>query len=202
MRHLILVLGLLLSGCATWNEALKEVQEEQSTTPVVKKPEIAFKSEFPNKDWERFTIEALEAHGKELLDFESPKDAETFSFKAKTRQERKAFYLMLISLMAWRESSFKPDTKYEESGHLAGVTSRGLLQISLDSGKSYNKNLKNAQELHDPKINLETGVMILNRWIPKDGYIGTDKKGGARYWSVLREHSKSRPKIIEKMKAL
>lgn len=164
-------------------------------------------SDWPKKEWNRFVLDALEMHGNELLNFDNPKDANEFNFKAKTREEKKAFYLMLISSMARYESNFKPHTAFEESGHLEGVTSRGLLQISLDSGKSYNPSLRRAEELHDVKTNIETAVMILNRWIPLDGYIGSTfkseekpHKGGARYWSVLREHSGSRPKIISKMK--
>lgn len=164
---------------------------------------IKVKADWDNEAWTQFVLDALEKHRQDLLKFDNPKDAETFGYKAKTIAEKKAFYLMLISSMARCESSFKPETSYKESFNDSKgkpVISRGLLQISIESGRGYNKSLKKAEELHDPKINLETGVMILNRWIPKDGYIGTNKKGGGRYWSVLRETSSSRAKIIAKMK--
>lgn len=189
--------GRIGPATVTMLEKLAKTPTKHSELPVF----VGYRAAWKNEEWTQIVAEALEAHGKDLLSFAQPKDAEAYGFKARTREERKAFYIMLISLMALRESSFNPDAKYNEKGHLEGVTSRGLLQISLGSGRSYNKALKKEADLHDPKMNLETGVMILNRWIPNDGYIGTNKKGGAKYWAVLREHSKSRLKIQTAMKA-
>lgn len=95
----------------------------------------------------------------------------------------------LLSIMAKRESNFKPETKYNETGHLQGVVSRGLFQLSFDSAnqKAYGCGIKKAQDLHDPKINIECAVKILAYQAKKTGTLIDGAKGGCgAYWSVCR----------------
>lgn len=110
----------------------------------------------------------------------------------------------LLSVIAKYESSFKPETKYNETGHLAGVVSRGLLQISKDSANGYGCNITDSQQLHDPKVNLECGVKILARWSQRTGTMidGTSTGGCGKYWSVCRSKngtSKSYKAIVKYM---
>lgn len=110
--------------------------------------------------------------------------------------------MQLLSVMAKRESSFKPEAKYNETGHLAGAVSRGLLQISVDSAnqKAYGCNIKKAQDLHDPKINITCAVKILAYQAKKTGtLIDGEKNGCGSYWSVCRKTSKSYKYIMEYM---
>lgn len=203
MRYLILAV-LFLTACQT-TQVLTSPEAPQATISAV-----VYKSAWDKKDqgseWTKYTIEALETYGQEMLKT-SPKDAGQWcaGFTSKSSDEKKAFYLMLISAMAERESGFKPETSYTEgfkdsSGK--AVVSRGLLQISIESANAYGCGFKNSQELHDSKKNLTCGVRILNRWIQKDGYIATAKLGGARYWSVLRDSSSSKAKIQAKVAEL
>lgn len=111
----------------------------------------------------------------------------------------------LISKMAQYESSFKPDTTYKEGFNDAKgrpVISRGLLQLSIESANqsAYACGIKEAQELHDPEVNLKCAAKIVAYWAKKDGVlIGQPKKGCARYWSVCRESSGSYKKIMSYM---
>lgn len=151
-------------------------------------------------------ILALDTVGKNLM-LVNPDDSKTFcpQLKKLTTDQRRQFYLTLISAMAQRESGFKSESTYKESFKDAkgkNVISRGLLQISYESAKAYGCELSKPEDLHDDNKNLTCGVMILNRWIPKDNLIGSNKKGGGRYWSVLRESSDSRAKIISKLRKL
>jgi hypothetical protein len=137
----------------------------------------------------------LKTYGKDML-AAKPLDADKFS-KSYAKDPLK-FYIKLIAAMAKFESGFKPECTYTESFEdVKGkkVISRGLLQLSIESCNSYGAKLKDAKELHDPITNLKCGVLILNKWIKKDNYIGSAKLGGARYWSCLRDTSKSQAKI-------
>lgn len=104
----------------------------------------------------------------------------------------------LISIMAKYESNFDPKTKYAESGHLAGVTSRGLLQISVDSANqsAYGFNVT-ADDLHNPLINLKVAVKIMHYQAKKHGVLfdGSKTSGAGAYWSVGRVTSGSFSKI-------
>ncbi len=107
------------------------------------------------------------------------------------------FWVYLLSSMAQLESNFKPALSYQEAFKDSKgqyVVSRGLLQISIESGNAYGCGFKNASELHDPYKNLSCGLRILNRWVASDkriaGKSGSSWRGGARYWSVLRTASK------------
>lgn len=184
MRFLIFVF-ILLIGC------------EQTVTSVSYKAD--WDSQKDGNEWTKILSVAIDRYGQDLLSAK-PSDGGTYSY-----QQTKQFWIMLISSMARFESAFKPETSYTEKFADANgvrVVSRGLLQISIESGKGYGCVIPKAEDLHDPKVNLECGVKILNKWVPKDGVIGTNKKGGARYWSVLRESNSSRDKIIAKMKDL
>lgn len=123
--------------------------------------------------------------------------------------DRKGFYLAMISAMAKFESGFDPKTEYRENfkdqdGNW--VISRGLLQLSVESANGYGcKVTSNA--LHDPKTNLTCALIIINRWVSKDGFFGSSTgaderqhRGGARYWAVLRNTSPSKQKILDFLK--
>jgi hypothetical protein len=156
-----------------------------------------------------YTMESLWKYGGDLLAVTNVSDSEIYCalLPKMTKDQRLSFWVALISCMAERESNFKTQTSYKEGFDDSkgdAVISRGLMQLSLESvnQKAYGGNVKRAEDLHDPKINLECAVKILNYWIPKDGFIGTAKYGGARYWATLRDHSDSKPKIIAKLKKL
>lgn len=111
----------------------------------------------------------------------------------------------LLSIMAKYESSFNTDAKYLESfrdskGHR--IMSRGLLQLSQESANqsAYSCGISNAKQLHNPEKNIDCAVKIMNYWIKKDKvFIGPNKQGCARYWSVCRESSDKKALIMKYM---
>ncbi len=156
------------------------------------------------KAWTEFVNRELDLNGQNLLDV-IPADRNLFcaNYSNLSEQQRKAYWVFLISSMVRFESNFNPSASYTEGFDDAqgnAVVSRGLLQLSIESGNSYGCQFKSAQEVHDPLKNLSCGVKILNRWLGRDGRIAgkVDSKwrGGARYWSVLREGDKTSYKSI------
>ena len=152
-----------------------------------------------SKAWTSHLSSSLDSLGKDILDV-IPSDSGTFcaNYKNLNYNQRKDVWMFLISYMTKFESNFNVNSTYTEAfADRVGkrVVSRGLLQISIESGNAYGCNFKKSADLHDPYQNLDCGVRILNRWLNSDGRIagkvGTAWKGGARYWSVLRTTSKS-----------
>jgi hypothetical protein len=124
-----------------------------------------------------------------------PEDIEEFcpAYSRLARQKQVAFWVYLLSSITQFESNFKPETSYQENFRDANgnyVISRGLLQLSIESGNGYGCAFRSASDVHDPLQNLSCGIRILNRWVSRDkqiaGKSGSAWQGGARYWSVLR----------------
>lgn len=156
------------------------------------------------KSWTDHVDRELEVLGEDLLDV-IPADASLFcpKYKKLSYAQRKHYWAFLISSMVRFESNFDPKLSFKESFNDSQgkpVISRGLLQISIESGNAYGCGFKTTQDLHDPKKNLSCGIRILNRWLGRDGRIagkvGGAWKGGARYWSVLRAGDKTSYKSI------
>ena len=150
--------------------------------------------------WETKTREAILKYGHyllevipvDILDF-CPAYA-GFSFEKKTQ-----FWIFMLSAISEFESGHRPELEYRErfrNKFGEHVRSRGLLQLSRESVIGYGCEFSSECDLHDPVMNLECGVIILNRWIGKDrritGRYNRGWRGGARYWSILRDDSKLR----------
>lgn len=162
------------------------------------------------KDWTAHVDRELDRIGSDLLET-VPADKNTFcpKYQNLSHAQRKQFWTFLISSMVRFESNFKTDSAYTEDFNDSSgkkVISRGLLQISIESGNAYGCGFKTTKDLHDPYQNLSCGVRILNRWMANDeriaGKVNGSWKGGARYWSVLRTTSGSYSSIQSWSRAL
>lgn len=205
MKKLFLVAAsMLFIGCAT------SLVPPTSEIPA---EEISYKAVWDSNpsgaEWTKFTIDALDQYGEKMVNLENPADAEVYcpKFKSLNFHQKNQLWVTLISAMAKRESSFKPETSYKEGFNDSKgnpVISRGLLQISKESAnqRAYGCGIDKESELHDPKTNLTCGVKILSKWIPQDNLIGSQKLGGGRYWSVLRDTSSSQAYIRQQTMAL
>lgn len=151
------------------------------------------------KQWTSHVMSELDRLGQDLLDV-IPADRSLFcpKYTSLSYAQRKQYWAHMLSTMVRFESNFKTETSYTESFNDSQgrrVISRGLLQISIESGNAYGCNFKTANDLHDPYQNLSCGIRILNRWVGRDGRIAgkvsNQWRGGARYWSVLRAGDKT-----------
>jgi hypothetical protein len=183
----LLVLFSLLVSCVP--------EEEQKPTDGEFEVALKWAHVEGSKDWDKYLRKAIEEDGAELLDAE-PKDIERFAkgYLGMNHEERLNFWAYLVSIMSEKESNFNPDAFYVEAFNDAQgnrVVSRGLLQLSYESSRGYSCPISKGEELHDPEINLLCTILILKRWVIRDGVIsgkvGSSWRGGARYWSVLRK---------------
>ena len=202
MKHLLILTAIYwtLLGCQT------APTPNTNTEVLTQAPNIIYKAVWDSKpkakEWTDSVVSALEAHGSDMLKVK-PKDESKWcpGLGAMSEAKKKQFYVYLISAMAERESNFKPELTYTESFNDSKgkkVISRGMLQISIESGNAYGCGFKTTADLHDAGKNLSCGVKILHRWIGRDQHIGPKQLGGARYWSVLRDTSGSQGKIKSK----
>lgn len=159
-----------------------------------------------HRSWSEHVYNELPNLGPALL-AANPSDAKIFcpNFSNLSESERKQFWTFFISSMAKFESGFDPNESYTErfkDSSNSYVISRGLLQISLESSKGYRCGFLTGRELYSPTKNLSCGIKILNHWMKKDNRIasrmGLSWKGGARYWSVLRQARKTSYQSIVK----
>ncbi len=135
------------------------------------------------------TKKAITLYGKDLL-AANPSDYAKYCGTA----PKLDCYNAILHGMSVYESGIDPSKTYKENFEDAKgnyVISTGLLQVSVESCKSYGSSANSTEDLKIPEKNLECSVRILNRWIPKDGVIAGGSygewKGAARYWSILRK---------------
>lgn len=153
-----------------------------------------------------WTAAAEQAVAASALPASAPGDIQAFcpAYAERSPEERVRFWAGLLSAMARPESNFKPEAQYVEAfadarGHR--VVSRGLLQISIESANQarYGCAIAQAEDLHDPAVNLACGVKILAYWVATDGVIASvgagPSRGGGRYWSTLRERNGHLPEL-------
>lgn len=157
------------------------------------------------KNWTEHATKALDDLGENLLGMSPPLDASEYCprFGDLTKEQRKVFYVNLLSFIARLESDFNPEATYEEGFKDAKgkpVVSRGLLQLSQESANLYGCGIRSASDLHDAATNLRCGVRVLNKWVAADRRIGSSSIGGGRYWAVLRDPK--RAKILARTNSL
>lgn len=151
------------------------------------------KTLWPNETLCTLAREAVEKYGKALAGI-VPKDAALWGWDG---SDYVTFYSELLGILAKYESGFDTNETYTEAFKDAKgkrVISRGLLQLSIESANGYGADLKDANELHDPATNLRCAVLIMSRWIERDGVISGGKKGAwrgiSRYWATARGRNK------------
>jgi len=220
LQHLFVSMftAVFVGAALAMSKAPKTVPK---VNPVVVTPGnyvAAWDSKLQGKEWTQIVLTGLDDLARDLLLSEAPEDKDKWcpKFNELKYDQRKQFYLTLISNMAKFESSFKPKQTYTESfadSTGKNVVSRGLTQISFESSKAYGCDVKKPEDLHDPKVNLLCTVRIVKKWVLGDDHFGSKglfsiKKqkwnwlGIARYWSVGRDTSDSQAKIKAQTMAL
>lgn len=211
--QLFLVLLMLLAGAFSSNTAAGSLNNEKSprfaAATYADAPDYAAWAKH-NQDgsWTRAAEHAVASSSLPRL---IPTDATQFcpTYPKLGLTQRKQFWVALISAMSGPESNFRPASSYQErfsDRQGRPVVSRGLLQISQESAnqRRYGCDIRQANLLHDPVINLSCGVRILSRWVQQDGLIASQHspKGGGRYWSTLRHQNGKTGRISAFTRAL
>lgn len=135
--------------------------------------------------WTQAVLAALDGHGAPLVEL-VPADAETWcpAYPEATRDERKAFWVGLLSSLAKHESTWRPDVSGGEGRW------HGLLQISPATARGYGCRATSAEALKSGPANLSCGIRIMGVTVPRDGVIAAGGGGVAADWGPFSQASK------------
>ncbi len=207
----VLALGvtLLISGCAKNYSGSESgggagvtdsdpIERDVSPT-ALSYPPADWDQKPDGKKWTELTHIAVDEFGAQLLN-QTPVDITEYCprYDSLNPESRRAFWVYLLSRLARFESNQDPSVSYTESFNDAQgspVVSRGLLQLSKESANGYGCGIDDEMELHDPAVNIQCAVRILNRWVgQRDGVVAQcvdgNWRGAARYWSPFRNEQK------------
>lgn len=211
MKFLEWLLGLFAKKQETNWQGVTEVVSEVLKPAVPIENVAPVKLELPplawgvkRADWSEYLRHVIFTGSK--LPTLVPSGIEAFcpSYRKLDTAQRVEFWAQLISIMAKFESSFNPATKFVEpdirDAKGENVASRGLLQISIESARSYGNKLDSAEQLHDPLVNLRCAVRIMEHNVEKHGqFEGFDSaakrwRGASAYWAVMRGMKNGKPR--------
>ena len=176
IARLIALSGLVLAvlaGCTAM----------QDNEPLVTVARWDHKDE--GAEWTATVLEALEGPGAPMVAL-VPEDIETWcpGYVTATLEERKAFWVGLLSALAKHESTWQPHV----SG--GGGLWHGLLQISPGTARGYGCEARSAAALKDGPANLRCAVRIMGVTVPRDGVISEGMRGIAADWGPFHQRSK------------
>lgn len=187
---------LILVGCSTSPTTQQPRTGDDSAYHPPQDREPVIKNLWKEESHAQISRQMIETHGKTLVS-RIPLDIQNVcaNYPSYDRETKIDFLVHIISVMAKYESAFNTNKSFLEPASLRDsrgnrVTSRGLLQLSIESARGYRCEVLNEQQLHNAEKNLECGVRILDWWLERDGYLlshpSIQWRGGSRYWSVLR----------------
>lgn len=135
--------------------------------------------------WTNAVLKSLDGHGAPLIDV-VPDDIDTYcpAYRAAGPEQRKAFWVGLLSALAKHESTWRPDA----SG--GGGRWHGLLQISPRTAQGYGCRAKTAEELKKGSDNLSCALRIMAVSVPRDGVISEGMGGVAADWGPFHQRRK------------
>ncbi|MEM0949359.1 MAG: transglycosylase SLT domain-containing protein [Pseudomonadota bacterium] len=135
--------------------------------------------------WTEATLIALEGPGAPLVTL-VPRDFETWcpGYATASLDDRKAFWVALLSSLAKHESTWRPD--------VSGGNGRwhGLLQIAPGTARGYGCEARSAAALKDGAANLQCAVRIMGRTVSRDGVISAGGRGVAADWGPFHQSNK------------
>lgn len=190
MKHfLLLVAGFFFLACEE-----KTPSQPAAPRPIPPPPTAVVKFEIPGykSEWSA-KVKAMLTDAR-LAQFNRAQDDFTKrfcpGFKSLSADGQRLAWGHLVGAISRFESGYKPATVYRESN---GAMSEGLFQLTY--GDRFCPKKKADGDLHDPLVNIECAMKIMERFLAEDGVVASGgytqygapaAKGLARYWSVVR----------------
>nr|WP_089879710.1 transglycosylase SLT domain-containing protein [Citreimonas salinaria] len=97
---------------------------------------------------------------------------------------REAFWVGLISSLAWHESTHRPNAVG------GGGQWFGLVQIFPPTARLYDCRAQSGEALKDPERNLSCALRIMARTVPRDGVVSAGMRGVAADWGPFHSSRK------------
>jgi hypothetical protein len=135
--------------------------------------------------WSRGVLTALRSHASDLPEF-VPEDIDAWcpAYASGTRAEREAFWVGLVSSLAYHESTHRPQA--------VGGGGRwiGLTQIYPPTAQHFGCRARSAGALKDPVANLSCAMRIMANTVTRDGVVAAGKRGVAADWGPFHSTRK------------
>lgn len=136
--------------------------------------------------WTNRSLNVVAARDDQLAE-QIPADIEAWcpGYKTASIDERRAFWVGLLSATAKHESTWNPSA--------AGGGGRwiGLMQISPATARHYSCEAQSASALKDGAANLACAIRIMSAQVDKDGLVaGGGNRGIGRDWAPFRNDAK------------
>lgn len=170
------VVAVALSGCVASNSGVSASLPDVPTR-WDHRPEA--------QNWTAAAFVAV-AEKDQILADRIPSDIEAWcpGYNDATLNERRAFWVGLMSAVAKKESSHNPAA----SG--AGGRYIGLMQISPTTARGNGCDATSAKALKDGRENLSCAVEVFSRDVARDGVVaGQGNRGVGRQWGPFRKSS-------------
>lgn len=106
------------------------------------------------------------------------------TYRAASDRQRAAFWVGLVSTLAYYESTHNPDAR----GY--GGPWFGLLQIVPATARGYACDVGTRDELFDGAANIRCGIRIMGVTVPRDGVISQGMQGIAADWGPFHSRRK------------
>lgn len=180
---LVTIMGL--SACDTTATANSANIARLTDATASSAPNMRWGNRAGSDDWTKAALSALDAEGVTLLST-MPSDVKNFcpGYATLNREERKHFWVGLLSSVAKHESGYNPGAKGGGGRYL------GLMQISPATANHYDCD----GSMLNGSNNMACAVKIAARNVSRDGAIvsgqGKGWRGVARDWMPLRSASK------------
>lgn len=173
----------LLTSCAPADRNMADA----SSDPL---PEMRWSHAPNHSKWELAALEALETHGRQLVEI-VPEDIAEWcpAYPEAEAPQRQAFWVGFMSALAKHESTFKPNAVSPNGKWF------GLLQISPATAQGYDCQAGSGEALKTGAANLSCAVRIMAVTVPRDGVIHDNDgrwRGVAADWGPLRVPAKRR----------
>ncbi len=170
-----ITLSLLSAGCATTGAAPTEMNFVPARWDH--RPEATV--------WTNAALAALDRHGVALVET-VPRDAGVWcpGYGEATEQERKAFWVGLLSALAKHESTWNP------AAVGGGSQWFGLVQISPATARGYGCEHTSGDALKNGSGNLSCAIRILSHTVPRDGVVAEGGRGVAADWGPFHSAAK------------
>ncbi len=135
--------------------------------------------------WSLAILSSLRSHAHGLPDI-VPRDIAEYcpAYPTASREDREAFWVGLVSSLAWHESTHRP-TAVGGGGRWYGLT-----QIYPPTAKLYRCKARTGAELKDPEDNLSCAMRIMAVTVPRDGVISRSMRGVAADWGPFHSSRK------------
>lgn len=135
--------------------------------------------------WTKAALTALDGPAAPLVAV-VPKDIDAWcpGYVSASLDDRKAFWIALVSSLAKHESTWRPAVSGGEGRW------HGLLQISPATARGYGCLAGDAAGLKDGAKNLSCGLRIMAATVRRDGVIASGGRGVAADWGPFSQSSK------------